>query len=1253
MKNLFKLILLLLIPIVGILILSYPGVWKYRVENIINRKVLKETGWNLSIGKIDGHLLKQVESHNVKITHDNGTDIWIPKLNAQFNMLRLLSGDLHLKETNISDFDLQVSNQENGDKTVLKLPDLNYSKFPVTIDRLIFNGILNIIFSDTTHRVSIDFLGSIHPRSTGLNINIDSLGTKHVDLKDNFTIADTKINIHNRQITINPLGGTFADVKFGGELKFSQSEKQNLSGNINLANIVIPERLFAKTPLQVKFSEFNSNIKFDTDFANYSGVVSLNNNLGLDMIGDFNVTKQPNRWLAQQILLQGESAQLFVHGDMINNSRINASIDLDHLDLSQWLKQQQITNISGNANLETIIEDGNLNYAALELKTQESALFEKDTILVNGAFVYENGQINIPDSLNIVVGPSSVNAIGSVNFTNKELDLDLNLRNADVFIVNNFWSDSLKNGTIAGDIKLSGDINNPEIVGNVIGKNIKYRDFQLSEIELDGRRLLKNNNYGFAKVKLAEAQWKNLEVDSGNLDVTFKNNEIHFNNLDFKNNNDYLISSGVIDTNNVFHIEKIKSSYDQHYFTNITPISIGYNNNGIKISSFRAQLDDGEIEGEIIYNKLVNGSLKFSNIESEIFHPFIQDSIYHFTGSSSGEISFYDSNRIQNYNINLSLKNGKLIQEPFNFIDANMTYTNQVLEIANLVITENDSSLTEINGFIPFGKTRKTDSVELNTKFSNTNINTITQFIPDWFAMSGKIYGDLNVVGTGGKMNSTYNVTIQDATFDKIAFGTVKSSGVYDGKKININTFSSDLNNDHFTGYGYFPIDLNIHSDNFANIAENDSLYIFLEGKSTNLDFITVYFDEVDRVQGKYELNLELTGIWDRIIRNGSVEARDATLFTPLLDDPIANLKGFVTIENNQFKIDNFTGKMHRNGRRVNRKKENITISGGMDITSVFEPQLNFKAEGKEAYFRSLIYEIEGISDFNVSITGQDTILITGEAAVIDVEMFQDLVANELGILPEEDGTTTIQYKMDFPIKGKLTLTNDQLDIDLIGDVSINQIGDREADYAGELSIEQGEFYYYGDVFTITEGSLTFDNHGFNPFLDISANTTIDKEQINVNITGNIENPILTFTSESGFSQSDILELLTWRKKFEEQDQTTEGIRKQASGLVLSWFGSQLDRNIIELSGLNQLGILENVDIRGTSGLLTAGEDFEISAPISQNVAFNYAYRRPFGLQESRHKLGVELRLNRYLSLVGNIDRSGYMHVKYRLRYAH
>ncbi|MFC1786151.1 translocation/assembly module TamB domain-containing protein [Candidatus Neomarinimicrobiota bacterium] len=1228
--------------------------WKYRAENIINRKVLRNSGWELSIGELSGYLFKQVESRNIEIIHDNGTTIYIPSLNVHFNVFKSLTGNLHLKELNINDFYFQPTINNNTGKKVFILPDLNYNKFPLKIDKIHFDGTLAIALEDSTHLIDLDIISEIQPDENGLNINLDSLFIKHHNTDYSFILNNTKININNRIINVKPLIGSVGDVLVNGRLTFSQTESQQLEGDINVNNIVIPDKLFDKTPLQIKFSKINSNLQFNTNFKNYSGILSLNNDLGLNMTGDFNIAKANSRWVAQQIILQSEDARLFIHGDLIDNKEINANFDLKQLDLSKWLTKQKSTNLSGIATFRTYLDSGYIKSLEIKLETQESALFENDTISVNGAFVYENDQINFTEPFTISVGSSSITSVGEIDFAKQEFDLKMNLQDADVSIINNFWSDSLDNGTISGNIQASGKIDNPKIEGTITGKNIAYKDFFLAEIELDGKREKNDETLISAQLRLGHGKWKkNIEFEKGEVDILFKNGETYFTNVNIVNGNEYLSGSGVLDKKNTLHIDDIKTFYNNHYLINTTPINIQYKNNNFSISTFKVHFDDGVIEGELSYNKLLKGDIKFSNIESKLLHPFIKNHKYRFTGLMFGNINFNNSNVDQSYSFDLSVKNGAFAKKPFEHLNASIDYSDQILSIDKLVLKENANSFVNITGMIPFGNASKTKKIQLQSKYQSIDIKTITQFLPDWFEMSGVVSGEFNIDGTGKNMISDFNATLYNATFDKISLGTVRGRGGYDGNNLNFYSYSSDLNDNHFTGYGFLPIDLNIKSSIFGKFRDDDSLYIFVEGKSSNLDFITNYFDETDDAPGEYILALELSGIWKKIIRNGRINASKATIFTPLLDDTIEELHGFITINNNKLIIDNLQGKMYQPGKRSSTKNDNVSVSGEIEMTSFFDPYLNINAIGKNAYFRSLIYEIEGVTDFNINITGRDTVQFSGEVAPIDVEMFQQLTTSELGVLPSEVGSTIIHYKIDFPIKGKFTLSNDQFDAVLIGDASINQFGDREMDFSGELVIEEGKFYYYGDVFTITEGYLTFDNHGFNPYLDITANTIIDGERIEISIVGLIDNSILTFTSESGFSQSDILELLTWRKRFEDQEISSTEIGYQASDIVFSWFGSQLDKNILELSGLNRLSILENVEVHGTTGLLTAGKDFSISAPLTDNVSVNYAYRRSFGLLDSYHSLGIELRLNRNLSLVGNIDRSGYMHVKYRLRYAY
>jgi len=1251
MKNLIKVILLILIPISGVFILSYPGVWKYRIENVLNREILKDSGWDLSIGELSGHLFKQIYCKNIEITHENGTKFHIPNINAQFNVLQSLAGNLHLKELNIFDFYFHQSSQKNTENNVLILPDLDYSKFPLIVDNLTFDGSLAVALADTTHLISLNIQSAIQPDETGLIIKLDSLFTKHNDIEYSFILSDTKIKINNRIINVTHISGSLADLQLDGELTFLQTEKQQLKGNININNITVPEDLFKETPLQVKFSNINSNLRFDTDFNNYSGLLTVNNNLGLNMTGDFNISKFRDRWLAQQILLQSEDARLFIHGDFIDSKEITAIFNLKQLDLSEWLTQQQSTDISGHASLNAIINAGAIQSLTVDLKTKESALFENDTLFINGKFVYENDILNIADPFTISVGSSSITTLGQIDFSEEEIDLEIDLQDANISIINKIWNDSLKNGTISGNVIATGKFDDPVIVGSLKGNDIKYKDFILSEIEVVGQRNVSDDILGSAELQLGKGQWKNIVFEYGNLDAVFKQKEMYISNVEIVNGNDYLNCSVMIDNFNTIHLENVKAFFRNHYLVNINPFSIKYNKDIFSISPFIVHLDDGVIEGEINYDRLLKGNLKFSNIESKILHPFINNHRYKFTGLMFGNMNFDDSSGDQNYLIDISVKNGTFSTEPFEQLRASMDYRNEILNISELVLKNNDKSWVDIKGIIPFKEASKTKKIQLQSEYHNTNYKVIAQFLPDWFDINGIVNGELNIEGTRKNMKSDFNAIISNASFDKISLGTVQGRGNYDGLNLNFNSFSSDLDNDHFTGFGNLPIDLNISSDAFGRFRGKDSLFVFVEGKSSNLDFISNYFDEVNKAPGSYRIALKLSGIWDKIIRNGNISAKDVTIFTPLLDDPIEQMHGQVNIINNQLIINNLKGKMYKSNKQKSSKDDNVFLSGRMDMTNFFDPYIEINATGENIFFRSLIYEMEGNTDFNVDITGKDTIKFSGEVAPIDVEMFQPLTMGELGVLPSEEGSTIIHYKINFPIKGKFKLTNDQLDAVMIGDVSINQFGDREMDFAGELILDSGKFYYYGDIFTISEGYLTFDNHGFNPFLDISANTVIDGERIDVTIVGLIDNPLLTFTSESGFSQSDILELLTWRKRFEEQDISSTGLGYQASDIVLSWFGSQLDKNILEVSGLNKLGILENIDVHGTTGLLTAGKDFSISAPLTDNVLVNYAYRRSFGIRDSYHSLGVELRLNRNLSLVGNIDRSGYMHVKYRIRY--
>ena len=89
-------------------------------------------------------------------------------------------------------------------------------------------------------------------------------------------------------------------------------------------------------------------------------------------------------------------------------------------------------------------------------------------------------------------------------------------------------------------------------------------------------------------------------------------------------------------------------------------------------------------------------------------------------------------------------------------------------------------------------------------------------------------------------------------------------------------------------------------------------------------------------------------------------------------------------------------------------------------------------------------------------------------------------------------------------------------------------------------------------------------------------------------------------------------------------------------------------------SNIGMMNFVDDRDISGAAGLFQgANEDFEVTTKtkISDKTFLNLSYKRSFSLNQSQ--IGVEYKLSRHFSVVGNIDEYGNLNLKYRYRYAY
>jgi len=1257
MKQFIKFLIPIIIVFLGVYIILIPGIWHKNLESYVNHRLLENSGWQMSIGEVSGHILSEVKGRQIEFKHAEGSLVLIPEIRANFSLLKSLKGVVTIESVEINQLWFNPIFGESENKTETNFYKKNFRGIPLEIKDLSLDGLLVVSIRDSINTIQMNISSSVYPDKDNFYIDIQYFKLLHTQTNSDFKIVNSKIAINSNGLQVQPFNALLSMIPIKGRIDYNWGSEGDFVCDLRVSNIEIPEKLFTSTPLQPKFSRLGASLLFQTNFTDYEGSVSVFNALGLDMSGNFSLSKLGDVISIRNIKLESDSTELIISGTIEKNGRINGNLQLNDFDVSKWITQQRKTDITGLLLFDAQLELGEIADLSLTMEIQETELYNEGIISASGSLAYHDYILELVDPIMLNIGPSSIIADGTIDFQSDEIDFDIELQDAEVFLINNFWKDSLKSGTATGYMEISGNIAEPIIDANLVGRNISYKDFLLDEVQIYASV---NNDInisdGFAQFKLGKGTWKNQAFDHGTIDLVFNPKEVVIENLHVISGEEFIQGSAVIRNRQNILIERVQLAYDDHYIVNVHPFEIEHKNDIWNLNPFVLHVDDGVVEGHLRLNGLTEGQIDLRNIDAQILSYLIKSPLLKMDGTLFGNIIFDVSKGSQDYHVNASIKNGHLIDEKFDNLDVSFTLRNKILELKKLLIMEKPGSFADIIGRIPLGKEHENPDVNINSTFKNLNIEILTQFIPNWYYLGGRVNGDFNLSGTGLNTRFNFSLDIENAEFEKIQIGSAHGSGNFDGRILAFSEFSLGRRIDQLAGHAFLPIDLNFTSSTFGKVFRNDSIDVKVAGSTDNMDFLSVYLTEVDSIRGEIDLKLILSGRWTDIVRDGYLNVKNGSIYTTLLEKPIVDLKGITKLEKNQFTIESLEGKMHPTSKRGKQKdNRNISFSGDLNMTRFFQPFYNIQVLGNDVYFRSLINDFQGLVDVDIAIVGRDTIGIEGEIAVLDVIMFRPLIANELGTVPNESSKILINYNMNFPIKGDFLLTNNQLDILLDGEISITKYGDRPSDFSGELNIREGKFYYYGDIFTIADGYMGFEKKGFNPYLDINAFTIIDDEEIDVSIVGPIDNPELSFTSSSGFSHSDILELLTWRKRFEDQKISSSGLGTQAQQVVGAWFDSQLDKNIMELSGLNNLGIVDDVSITGASGLLDPYniDDFSIKADLSRTLSLNYAYRRSFSLSNPLHTLGVELKVNRYLSLVGNVDRTGNMQVKYRLRYAY
>jgi translocation and assembly module TamB len=279
------------------------------------------------------------------------------------------------------------------------------------------------------------------------------------------------------------------------------------------------------------------------------------------------------------------------------------------------------------------------------------------------------------------------------------------------------------------------------------------------------------------------------------------------------------------------------------------------------------------------------------------------------------------------------------------------------------------------------------------------------------------------------------------------------------------------------------------------------------------------------KTSGTAAINATVRGTLAKPLLGGRMEVQNATFAHRDLTNSLDKANGLVLFDRNRALIENFTAQT--GGGEV--KLGGFVTFGG-------EEQITYRVNGQLDRVR--IRYPEGASttvNANLSLTGtSDQSLVSGLVTVL-----------RSGFSPRTDfGNMLFESKRVQTPTASPLLRGMQFDVRVVNapslqlETSLTQGLEAEVDMRlrgspskpivlGTVAVTQGDLNFFGTTYTILRGTVSFFNAArIEPILDLDLETVVRAVTVNMNITGSVDRPNITYRSDPPLQTQEIVALL-------------------------------------------------------------------------------------------------------------------------------
>jgi translocation and assembly module TamB len=260
----------------------------------------------------------------------------------------------------------------------------------------------------------------------------------------------------------------------------------------------------------------------------------------------------------------------------------------------------------------------------------------------------------------------------------------------------------------------------------------------------------------------------------------------------------------------------------------------------------------------------------------------------------------------------------------------------------------------------------------------------------------------------------------------------------------------------------------------------------------------------------------------------------------------------------------------------VDTSRYQIQVGGNLEIGGTLDaPVIKGKVDVIEGSLRPDV----GFLDQSKAPTKRDeTITVVRNGVPIAAAAAKQESAIQAGALDN--------FVLDIALRAprNLWIRHPDLQAELSGNVRVVKAKQRDLDLTGRIEIVRGWIAFQGRRFQFTRGNIEFTGGDkITPSLDIVAQYKLPQYEVDVTVTGTVEKPALTLTSQPRLEQADILAVLLFGRPMNELNQAEQGsLQQSAINLTSGFVAGKIANSVSAALGLDQLGIdIRQVDFGG------------------------------------------------------------------------